>query len=170
MVGKAWGLAGAAAPVGRYDPRMADSMTAQRILLVCTGNTCRSPMAEVIARDLLAGQPGVSVSSAGVFAGEGAPASAEAVEAMAAEGLDLSGHRSQPLTAQLVEEADVIFTMTEAHRQAVLSAVPDADGKTQRLDPQQDVADPIGGPLSEYQQAAAMIRRALQQRFMETPA
>ena len=72
------------------------------LLLVCTGNTCRSPMAEVIARDLLKGEDGAVVRSAGVSAGPGAAATPQAVAAAGELGLDLSTHRSQPLTAQAV--------------------------------------------------------------------
>ena len=162
------GAIGTASDPGAYDCGVLAAPRPYHFLLVCTGNTCRSPMAEVIAKDLLKGKPGVAVSSAGVFAADGAPASVEAVEAMQEAGLDLSGHRSRYMTPELVREADVILTMTESHRQAVLAAAPEAAEKTFRLDPETDVSDPIGGPISEYRQTAAMIRRALQQRLTET--
>ena len=117
------------------------------LLMVCTGNTCRSPMAEAIARQMF---PESTVVSAGVYAAPGDPATSEAVTAMEQRGLDLTGHRSQPLTAELVDQADAIFTMTQSHHQAVLGAVPSADIKAQRLDPDQDIADPFGGPQELY--------------------
>jgi len=136
----------------------------QKILMVCTGNTCRSPMAQVIAANLM---PEAKVLSAGVFAGPGSPASTEAVHAMSRRDLDLSSHQSQPLTAEMVEQADLIFTMTESHRQAVLNAAPEADGKTQRLDPNSDIQDPYGGPQDLYDQTALQIEAAISQRKKE---
>lgn len=124
-------------------------------------------MAEVLARDVLSSQPNVSVASAGVFAGEGAPASPEAVEAMREQGLDLSGHRSQQLTAELIDAADQIYTMTESHRRAILGMAPEAEIKVQRLDPTGDISDPFGGPLPVYQDTADQIRRALESRLKE---
>lgn len=153
--------------VGVIDERMVRNMQTFNLLLVCTGNTCRSPMAEVLAQDVLAGQPDVKIGSAGVFAGAGQPASMEAVEAMQALGLDLSGHRSRPLTADLVNAADQIYTMTESHRQAVLAQAPHAADKVQRLDPEADISDPIGASLSVYQATADQIRRALESRLKE---
>jgi len=86
---------------------------------------------------------------------------------MEQRGLDLTGHRSQPLTAELVDQADAIFTMTQSHHQAVLGAVPSADIKAQRLDPDQDIADPFGGPQELYEQTARQIEQALTQRKKE---
>jgi len=137
------------------------------LLLVCTGNTCRSPMAEVLAKQVLQDQPGVVVGSAGVFAGEGQPASAEAIEAMDAMGLDLSGHRSRALTADLIDQVDQIYTMTESHRRSVLAQAPQAASKMQRLDPHADISDPIGASLEVYQTTADQIRRALEYRLTE---
>lgn len=144
--------------------------TPYRILLVCTGNTCRSPMAEALALDLLKDRPRADVSSAGVYTSDGLPASAEAVAVMAEHGLDLSGHRSRLLTAEMVAAADGIYTMTASHRRAVVQAFPEAELKTQRLLPHADIADPIGGPKSAYEQTAAQIQRGLKERFTEAPA
>ena len=152
---------------GVIDGRMLDKMTRLHLLLVCTGNTCRSPMAEAIARDLLQGRGDVTVGSAGVYAGAGQPASAEAVDAAAALGLDLSRHRSHPLTAELIHRADHIFTMTASHRRAVLDQSPGAADKVHRLDPDLDVADPIGADLATYRTTADQIRAALHKRLAE---
>ncbi len=86
---------------------------------------------------------------------------------MQAMGLDLSGHRSRPLTADLLNAADQIYTMTESHRQAVLAQAPHAADKVQRLDPEADISDPIGASLSVYQATADQIRRALESRLKE---
>ncbi len=147
------------------------------LLLVCTGNTCRSPMAEGVAKRMLAElkrvpidqleAAGVRVRSAGVMSGGGSPASAEAVEAMQQIGIDIADHQSSALTEDLIQDADAVYTMTEGHRQAVLMLSPNASAKTQRLDPEGDIIDPIGAPLEVYRQTAEMIRRALEQRITE---
>ena len=140
-------------------------MSDYKLLLVCTGHTCRSPMAEVMAREVLAGRAGVSVSSAGVSAVDGMPATEEAVEAMRELGLDLSGHRSRSLTREMVAEADQVYTLTASHRRAVLELVPEAEVKVQRLESGGDIADPVGGSLAMYRETAAQIRRGLEARL-----
>ncbi len=93
-----------------------------RVLFVCTGNTCRSPMAEVIARSRAAelGWDHVEVRSAGIAAFPGAPASVGAVRAASKHGLDLSDHASAPLTAEAAREADLILTMSPTHLMRVI--------------------------------------------------
>jgi protein-tyrosine phosphatase len=146
------------------------------VLFVCTGNTCRSPMAEGLFRQMAAERlgcraedldaHGVVVGSAGVAAWGGGRASSGALETMAECGIDLTAHESQPLTESLVQQADVIWTMTNAHRAAILAQFPEAADRVAVLSPDRaDVVDPIGGPVEAYRQCAGQIRKHLEVRI-----
>lgn len=142
------------------------------VLFVCTGNTCRSPMAQVMFQRRVAEtldcdvldlpDRGVMVISAGVSAAAGMPASEPAVEAMRARGVDLSNHESRPVSDSLVRFADLILTMTLGHREAILDRWPDAADRIQLVCRDgRDVADPVGGDVAEYERCAAQIERHL---------
>jgi len=139
------------------------------LLFVCTGNTCRSPMAQALARKLVAerlgAEPddlperGVLIHSAGVAAMAGGKPSPQAVDTMAALGLSLDDHESQPLTDLLVRHADLIVTLTRGHMQAIAAQWPSAVERTRLLRADgHDVADPIGGAVELYQACAEQIR------------
>lgn len=143
------------------------------ILFVCTGNTCRSPMAAAIARDLAAkratpGSVPVRVLSAGVSATAGAPMTQEAASALRALGVEPGAHRSTPLDESLLARADHVFGLTRSHVRAIEADVPALRGKAQVLDPGgDDVPDPIGGPESVYRETAAALRAMIAARLEE---
>jgi L-threonylcarbamoyladenylate synthase len=110
---------------------------------------------------------GITIVSAGSFAMPGARATPQAVEAVGAMGVDLSKHRSRPLTVELIHQADVIFTMSRNHAAAVTALVPSAVDKTMTLDPGGDIDDPIGGDLSLYQHLADQMRELIDKRLQE---
>jgi protein-tyrosine phosphatase len=135
-------------------------------------------MAEVMCRKMIAdrlrcstaelGDHGVMVMSAGISAMMGARPSPEAVSVMDRLGLQLADHESQPLTVQLVRHADIIWTMTRSHRQAIVAQWPEASPRTFVLARDQtDIADPIGGPVEYYEKCAVQIKSALEKRVAE---
>ena len=144
-----------------------------KILFVCTGNTCRSPMAQAIFLQLL-GQveqetfspEDFQVLSAGIFTHEGLAASPEAIEAMLLKGIDISDHKSQLISDELIQSADLIITMTDNHRQYLLRGYPETNNiitlSELAQQPGEDILDPYGMGLDTYIKTAEQLENLLQ--------
>lgn len=133
------------------------------ILFVCTGNTCRSPMAAYIMDKIaVENDLDILIESAGIFAEGGQPASENAIKAMAEMGIDITEHRTQPVTEELIKKSDIILTMTQGQKKLL---EPLAKDKVYTLleysGSEGDISDPYGGDLEEYKETAQEIYDAL---------
>lgn len=146
-------------------------------LFVCSGNTCRSPMAAAIANVEIAARLGIPFAdletvnvqalSAGVSARVGAPLTPEAQEVLRSLNVPVRPHAASNLTVELADQAEVIFCMTSAHRQAVIDMIPSVAWKTYCLDAAGDIEDPIGLGLAVYVNCARRIQNLVRLRFDE---
>ncbi len=162
-------------------PRPSTSAQPVTVLFVCTGNTCRSPMAEALFKKVWKDRGGtrdMRTFSRGTGALPGMPAASEAQEAMKKRGIDMSGHISMPLLPVDVESSDIIVTMTKAQKDAILARFPKAHGKTFTLSElageviQGDVSDPLGRGREAYEETAALLEKAFESiapRLLEHP-
>lgn len=140
----------------------------RRVLLVCSGNTCRSPMAAALLQHLWhQAKPGweLEVLSAGTGAMPGESATDHALKAMKSRGLDLTGHRSRRVDDSLLSRVDLVLTMSSRHKDHLLMLWPNLAGSVFTLGEYAgegaDVADPYGGTLTDYEKTAAQLEARL---------
>ncbi|MBL7142620.1 MAG: threonylcarbamoyl-AMP synthase [Phycisphaerae bacterium] len=163
--------------LGIYSQAQLDAMSSVKFLFVCTGNTCRSPMAEGIFRKYLAEklqckvdqleQLGYKICSGGVMDTSGFPASAGAIIACAAKGIDLTAHMNKGLSKELIEKSDFIFAMEPIHQERIIALSHEAVDKCFLLAGDKGIADPIGRPQEYYNNCADMIETAVKKRIRE---
>lgn len=146
----------------------------RNILFVCTGNTCRSPMAEALLKKMIEEKfpdlhDGIKISSAGAAAINDAPPTYEAYDVMKKRSIDIDGHKARLVNREIINEADIIFAMTQRHYDELISRFPESKGKIFILKEYADagimeknVADPIGEPEEVYENCARTIEESLE--------
>jgi L-threonylcarbamoyladenylate synthase len=160
---------------GAWTEQDVASRVERTIVFICTGNTCRSPMAEAIARHVLSERPPpgpgrawvpIRVESAGVHAVEGEPMTREAEAALRGLGVPVGPHRSRAVDDERLLRAEAVYTMTRAHARELESLAPGLRGRVHVLDPAgQDVPDPIGSGPEQYRRTASALREMIRARL-----
>eukprot|EP00462_Mataza_sp_D1_P023088 CAMPEP_0175144816 /NCGR_PEP_ID=MMETSP0087-20121206/14382_1 /TAXON_ID=136419 /ORGANISM="Unknown Unknown, Strain D1" /LENGTH=207 /DNA_ID=CAMNT_0016429407 /DNA_START=51 /DNA_END=671 /DNA_ORIENTATION=+ len=147
-------------------------MLPKKVLVVCTGNTCRSAMAMQLIIKLVAETSfGMTVDSAGVRVdNKGSPSPSQAIEVMKSYGCDLSQHRSKPVTEELVDWADAIWVMTQPHLDMLQADFPMSKCKAERLNVNADIADPWSQSVEVYHTTCLQIEAAIRNRIAAAKA
>lgn len=141
----------------------------RRVLVVCTGNSCRSVMAKGLLKKYLSGRE-IVIASAGVSAIPGFRPTQETIEIMAKEGIDVSGHLSQRLTPEMIQQADLILVMERWHKEQILRLVPSAKAKVFLLKEyanasdwsELEIPDPIAKPIEVYEKCLQAIKECVE--------
>ncbi|HQZ71718.1 MAG TPA: low molecular weight protein arginine phosphatase [Anaerolineae bacterium] len=144
------------------------ALSLRQVLVVCTANQCRSPMAEGLLKQRLAATDAldrVRVSSAGTWARAGVPATPSAVQVMAERDIDIGAHRSREVSAEILDPSDLILVMTRGHAESLIAEFPGAASRilcfSALVGSAFDIADPVGLPLSEYRATADELARLI---------
>jgi len=162
---------------GIYSLSQLEAMSEIKFLFVCSGNTCRSPMAQgMFAKNLAKklqcpvdhlNKTGYKILSAGTMRIADMPASQGSIAACAARGVDIKAHKSTALSQHMVEESDFIFAMTRSHCEQIVALDPKSRSKCVLLAEEQDIVDPVGQSQQVYDNCAELIERAVEKRLRE---
>lgn len=139
----------------------------KKVLFVCTGNTCRSIMAEAMAKKMFKDSRELKIFSAGTHAPRGMRPPKEVIEVMKGEGIDISSYRAIPLNRKMIEEVDLILVMENEHKREIIQMVPCSErkvfllGELPGMERVGEIHDPLGYPLEIYRERLKQIKKCL---------